>query len=652
MSKIISRILLLFSLLTVFCLIPVEAKAAESESTPGSAAYAPIIGEADCLITGEDGTLRYVGEDGAEVENAWVIVDENTYYFDNTGRALFSTMRVMDDKTYYFDENGVCKFGLVKIENTTYFFTPLLGINVGWVSSEGEEDIYYFDEDGKMHTGFLEFEREGGGFPVRYYFDEVTGLMHTGWLVLNNSLLYFNEDGEQVFQWYEIDGDWYYFQEFDEGNAARDLWWEKDGERVYLTDSAKMARNEQLTLNGIDIKFDQDGNAHPQWLSGIKYNYIYIIAFLISAFLVYLASAQTDWRESIFAASAVAILTMLAGFRSTSIGLDVSVYITKPIEWIAENGNSITGFMNRYKFMEPGFNLIMYLSGVLFHSPNAAMGFFALLICGFVYAGIRINNGTETRWFGWLVFCFLFYNNSLHIVRQYISVAILFYLFSDSRRITFKKVLIYTALASCFHYASIVSLPAYLLYLVFSNTRVHSTVKMAVQVAACTIPLSAPYLGGSLLNILLEKYPSVFKKYQTFGYGHEANNNFSMDGESLVIALTCLIVFTGFCMYAYLRSNSNKKAIDQAESSGVRFYSTTGIMDAMYSVFSNKFNYRFQYFISIFRLELLLLPLRKMRPVWRRITEGVVLTIVFAYWLHKYVYMNSGQTSPYIFWFE
>lgn len=422
--------MLLLCVPVFFQFFALSVHAEESEEEPGSSAASPIEGTSENLITGEDGTIRYVGKDGTEVENVWVIVDDNTYYFDNTGRAYCDMLRTIDDKTYYFGEDSICKFGLVRIEDSTYFFTPLFGINVGWVSSEGDEDIYYFDEDGRMHTGFLSEEREEGGFPVNHYFDEDTGLMHTGWLRLNDKCLYFNEDGIQLFQWQELDGEWYYFQEFDEGNVARDLWWEKDGKRVYITESGEMARNVSLVLDGIEVRFDDDGSPNPDWLSGLRINFIYFLVFVISTVLVYFSSLQSNWKlEFLLAACAVLVLSVFAGSRNTAIGYDVSVYITAPFEWVENNGYSFLGFFKRYSFMEPAFNLVMYFSICILHSPNAAMLIFSLLTVSFVFAGLRVNNGPDTRWFGWLLFCLLFFNTTLHIVRQYIAVAILFYLF-------------------------------------------------------------------------------------------------------------------------------------------------------------------------------------------------------------------------------
>lgn len=68
-------------------------------------------------------------------------------------------------------------------------------------------DIYYFGEDGNKVTGWLEIN------DTKYYFDE-DGIMQKGtWIESEKSMYYLSDQGPIYTGWHEIDGDTYYFNQ-------------------------------------------------------------------------------------------------------------------------------------------------------------------------------------------------------------------------------------------------------------------------------------------------------------------------------------------------------------------------------------------------------------------------------------------------------
>ena len=714
----------------VFLSVPMKTWAAEYDNT---SVMEPVEGTPDLLITGEDGTLRYRVENDHEIENAWVRVEDKLYYFDNTGRALTDTLRVFDGNSYYFDKNGVCVNGLTVIDGDLYFFTPGLGMNIGWVSAEGDEDIYYFDEDGKAHKGLLTLESEDGSEPQTFYFDD-DGRMHRGWLETDKGKMYFNEDGVRLLRWNEIDGEWYYFKEYDDGYADIGTWLDRDGKRVYLSDDGTMLRNTEMTISGMDYRFDDDGGSHPDWISGITGNSPYLLAFLFSTVLIYLSSiSRNKYVQSALGLGAVVVVAVLAALRSINVGTDISMYIMRPFEWAAANeGVGFFGFMRHYILMEPFFNILTYISVYIVHSPHFVMGALSFITSAFIYAGICNKYGHESRWFAWLAYCLIFYNMTMNIMRQYAAVAILYYLFSDKKKLNWKRVILLTILAMSIHFVGAVILGFWVVYEILESALIPKAVKYLTAVLVALIPPVGPRLIGGIIEYLVEHYNEVFWKYTYFIYGHESNNGYAPDIPQLFMVLVggaviALGVWLLRIKYARYESGSEEPARKHRNSSGrsrepsgknatsagefaepaVEYGDRAGELDGFameyleapadsygeaadsyprkdrryrvirrrrkitlkaqiltlplatawltdlgYCICSNIFNGRFQFCVSIFRLDFLTLPQKYMGKKMRWIFQAVLVCILLYYWLYMYVYLNNGRTSPYEFWFE
>lgn len=687
---------MVLALALVLC--PLKALAEEYENT---SAMEPVQGTPDRLVVGEDGTLRYRIEEDFEIENAWVRVGENLYYFDNTGRALYSTLRVMDDNSYYFDENGICVNGLVEIDGDLYFFTPGLGMNTGWVSAEGDEDVYYFDEDGKAHKGFMTIEpEEEDAEPQVFYFDD-DGRMHRGWLETDEGKMYFNEDGIRLLRWNEIDGELYYLKEYDNGYADTSDWLKKDGNRVYLSEDGSMLRNTTMTISGMDYRFDEEGRSHPNWISGIVKNSPYMLAFLLSTLLIYFSSVIRNKRAGFaLGIGAVLVVTLLAAMRSTSVGIDISWYITRPFEWAAENeGSGFFDFMRFYIRMEPLFNILMYISVYILHSPHFAMGALTFITSAFISEGIRNKYGCESRWFAWLAYCLVFFNMTLNIMRQYVAVAILYYLFSDKEKLTWKRVIPLTILAMSIHYIGIAIIVFWIVYELLESRVIPKACKYLTGLLVALIPPVGPRLIGGIIEYLVENYNDVFRKYTYFIYGHESNNGYAPDLPQLLLVLAGGVVivlgilqilrkqYVGSGKRYRVPSNKHveaemkfkapavlsedlsevfediidinekdKETYDEPSEKRSLFPSlplaVAWFTDLGYCICSNIFNGRFQFCVSIFRLDFLTAPQKNMGKKTRRIVQAVLVIILIYYWLYMFVYLNNGRTSPYAFWFD
>lgn len=178
----------------------------------------------------------YLSEDaddlGVMVKSQFVTVDGNTYYFDETGKALKGVFEV-DGKSYYANSSKHVQTGLVSrwaslyyydtenyamvtdcfklVEGNMYYFTSNGSAAKGVFTVDGDEyyagsdrivvrglvsrwaSLYYYDEATyKMVKGFVEITVDGES--VLYHFDEETGRASKGWFTVDG-VKYYAKDG-------------------------------------------------------------------------------------------------------------------------------------------------------------------------------------------------------------------------------------------------------------------------------------------------------------------------------------------------------------------------------------------------------------------------------------------------------------------------
>lgn len=135
----------------------------------------------------------------------------------------------------------------------------------GWIM---ENDVlYHFDEDGLLQTGLQEIN--GKNYYLWTAFDSalVYGEVVAGWMDLADGRYYFFADGTKAEGWQEIDGKTYYFRE----NGPACTGWIEIGGRWYCFDASGAMQTgwQELALPGGSRRcyFDEDGAMHTGWLT-------------------------------------------------------------------------------------------------------------------------------------------------------------------------------------------------------------------------------------------------------------------------------------------------------------------------------------------------------------------------------------------------
>ena len=195
---------------------------------------------ADALVTDPDGqTLLYNGPD--RYRNAWMTVDEVTYYFTDTGAAACGVYAVQNvgepEYSYVFDQTtgaliSICDGLVTHSDGKTYYYPTYGSDETACGLTKVGNYYYYFDENGVALTGeqmvtvlasngkltlpkTITFDEEKlwaideNGQPLTHIADAQYPLFFEE----EGKLYYYIAAGQKAKGFYSIDGQWHYFDQ-------------------------------------------------------------------------------------------------------------------------------------------------------------------------------------------------------------------------------------------------------------------------------------------------------------------------------------------------------------------------------------------------------------------------------------------------------
>ena len=237
-------------------------------------------------IQDENGNWNYYEDGSKYVDQVVYETDEETgetkiYRLDKDGNRLDSSWyEDSNGYKYYYDENGCQVKGTYKIDGNLYFF---------------------FSDGVRADAGssFSEYDRNTGTY--KWYRTDENGCLYTGWYSKDGDYwYYYGSDGVQAEGLTEVDGVFYYFDEYkktsqyiiedgyfyyfgaDGALQVRqsidvDGWLNCDENTYYMKDG-KIARNQFITADGHTCYMGYDGQMYKdrtfeKYENGIYYNY-------------------------------------------------------------------------------------------------------------------------------------------------------------------------------------------------------------------------------------------------------------------------------------------------------------------------------------------------------------------------------------------
>ena len=230
---------------------------------------------------------------------------------------------------------------------------------------------------------------------------------------------------------------------------------------------------------------------------------IYILTVLIAVGLAHRADKK---NKRIYITFAALVLTLVAGLRAATVGIDTPQY-TKYFGLIAE------GKLNLVYGLEDSFIFICGLLLKIWNNANFLYTVFALITNLLIFRRLWDFKGQVSLAWSVAVYCGMFYFMTFNIMRQFVAVAIIFYATKYIAQRKYIKFLLFVAIAFLFHKSAILGV-LFIACEVFAWKHLSRRQKRFLLCAAMLVPVAAIIL----IKIFFSKYLRYLQNIQ-FNFG-------------------------------------------------------------------------------------------------------------------------------------
>lgn len=238
--------------------------------------------------------------------------------------------------------------------------------------------------------------------------------------------------------------------------------------------------------------------------------YIYYIVLFLSGIAVYCATIiQNKFLKLILNLTAILIPSLIAGFRDTTVGMDLAYYAVPCFEIMCnvENWDSLLGYILILE-LEPLYVLYNYLITRFTEDIFWALFIQQILVIGLVlYTCFRLKRVLSVPAL-YSIFILLCYVHSMTTNRQIFAIAMVFFSFYY---ILTKKTVKYSVaifIAILFHYSAVIALPIYWIYNYSLNLKIKDIHLFFIFILGIICFIYFPAIIQMLINwgLLAEKY--------------------------------------------------------------------------------------------------------------------------------------------------
>jgi len=140
-------------------------------------------------------------------QRGWVQSEKGWYYLNDDGSYNINSWMLINNNTYYFDSNGYAVKGWLKLNNDWFYFDDGCRLLRDTTTPDG----YRVDETGKwINEENWQWQYINN---IWYYRDLNSGKNWTGWAYVNNYWYYMNDKGEMETGLIILDDVLYYLNE-------------------------------------------------------------------------------------------------------------------------------------------------------------------------------------------------------------------------------------------------------------------------------------------------------------------------------------------------------------------------------------------------------------------------------------------------------
>lgn len=341
----------------------------------------------------------------------------------------------------------------------------------------------------------------------------------------------------------------------------------------------------------------------------------------------------------IFVIIALLIPSIIAGIRDYTIGTDVLLYGNNWFE-IATEYQSIYQYIMKAKeySVGVGYAAINFIVSRFSSSPHMFYFVYEFLQLTVLYAAIESYKNKISVPFAFLIYYFLFFNNSLNILRQAMAIVLVLYSYRFARDKKMVGFCITIFLAYLFHSSAIVGLAIYPICWAYRKNFIKKWVRPMIVVASLALIVGYRFLFELLTKTNL--IPGArYEKYLTQDI---------IGGRYIGLAYWFVIIL----LLINIRKKNKLKLEDASVLETFLFVSATF---ALLPFFGSALLSRVSYYFDIFQVvylpvvsEHVKVKFENKKSTWV-IKKAVVIIPVVAYWTIVYIIRNGAHTYPYLF---
>lgn len=356
----------------------------------------------------------------------------------------------------------------------------------------------------------------------------------------------------------------------------------------------------------------------------------YYIVFAISIACLALAEKLEQKNKEISVAIkifAIFIPALLAGMRAIDVGTDTKLYI-EPAFNDAVKATDFSAFYKMYD-IEPLYMLFTFACAKIFANVNVFMTALYFIITLLAYKIAKNNSDKAPSSITYAVFLLFYFNKSLNLVRQTISILLIIYGLKYVKNKKYLTSIAIILVSILIHKTAIIGALIYLIYGIFDkkNTKYYKIIILVVS--ALFLLVYKP-----LLNFLINDIHVLNSRYNYYINSNKVDVSLSY----MLFNLSLLI-----CSFAFY-----KKLVKHDKFNEYLVFIV--LLGNILMLLSTQFNFviRISYYFTY--LYLLIIP--EMVEICdtnekKLITTMALLTIFVAYNYIYYGYQQNDKTCPY-----
>lgn len=352
----------------------------------------------------------------------------------------------------------------------------------------------------------------------------------------------------------------------------------------------------------------------------------YLLLFIISTYFVQVGSSVKRSQQPVLIFPAIAILAIVATFRSTEVGTDTQTYIELYDSIVYdENISVILMILDTDLFFYTTCYLAQYMGGI-----QVVFFLYSFLTFLFLYNALVKYKRFLSVWIGFILFLFFFYNASLNIMRQILAISFILWSTTFLLEGNKKKFIILSIISIIFHMTAVIAGGIiYILFLLACN-------QQKKKHSSYFLFYIALIVGFLSVNIVMSYMVAI-----NFGHSYA----YTSSAQKSQIGLTDIMISSFLIATSYI---AMKKKLVKIINIDFFYLSSIVCLVMFLTGIYNRFLMRMAYYNLVFACLYLPLIIQSEKTNKNRGSfKLAVLFLGFFYWLYLFVLSGSNATIPY-----